>query len=414
MSSGPLSRVICLLLAFGIADTTIADDWPQLLGKSRNGTSAESGLIDRIPDYGIPVIWRAAGGVGMSAVAVSDGLAISSWNKGGKQMLVAMNAQTGETVWKTAIATAYKNGMGDGPRATPTIDRGAVYMLTGDGILCSADLLTGRLNWQVDTPNRFKVQPSEYGMASSPLVVGNVVVAHVGGPSVSVVAFDITDGSTVWKAGDGPAGYSSPVLLQVSGQPQVVSMTGYQLIGIDPVSGNVLWTYAFKTSFACNTANPIAVDGNIFISAGENHGCVLLGIESQDNEFTVNEIWASLETKSVMRNEWQTSIVVDGFLYGFDNVGAAGPTTHLSCIDVKTGVKVWRKNRFGKGNFVLADGKLWITTMDGELVLVAVDPTQFKELGRTKLLGSTRQTMSIANGKGYLRDDNEVLCIKLD
>ena len=114
-----------------------------------------------------------------------------------------------------------------------------------------------------------------------------------------------------------------------------------------------------------------------------------------------------------MRNEWQTSVVVDGYLYGFDNVGAAGPVTHLSCIEATTGKPVWQEARFGKGNLVLADGKLWITTMKGELVLVKVTPEGYQELGRSRLFGETRQTMSIANGHGYIRDDREVLCIKL-
>ena len=114
-----------------------------------------------------------------------------------------------------------------------------------------------------------------------------------------------------------------------------------------------------------------------------------------------------------MRNEWQTSVLVDGYLYGFDNVGAAGPTTHLTCIDADTGETVWRKTRFGKGNLVLADGKLWITTMDGELVLVKDSPAGYEELGRAKVFGRTRQSLSIADGLGYIRDNQEVVCIKL-
>ena len=151
----------------------------------------------------------------------------------------------------------------------------------------------------------------------------------------------------------------------------------------------------------------------MFISAGENHGCVLIDVEKSGDQFTAKEHWASVDSKSVMRNEWQTSVLVDGYLYGFDNVGAAGPTTHLTCIEAKTGEKVWSKTRFGKGNLVLADGKLWITTMAGELVLVNVTPSGYEELGRAQLFGSTRQSLSIADGHGYIRDNKEVLCIKL-
>lgn len=122
----------------------------------------------------------------------------------------------------------------------------------------------------------------------------------------------------------------------------------------------------------------------------------------------------SLGPKSLMRNEWQTSIVVGDHLYGFDNVGAAGPITHLVCLETKTGREVWRKPRFGKGNMVYADGKLWITTLEGELVLARATPAGYRELGRAELLGRTRQTLTISSGRGYLRDDCEVLCIGLE
>jgi outer membrane protein assembly factor BamB len=127
----------------------------------------------------------------------------------------------------------------------------------------------------------------------------------------------------------------------------------------------------------------------------------------------VSERWKSLDQKSVMRNEWQTSIVVGDYLYGFDNVGGAGPISHFSCIEAKTGKRVWQKSRFGKGNLVYADGKFWLTTIEGELVVARADAKGLQELSRVPLVGKNRQTLSIANGYGYLRDDNEVVCIQL-
>ena len=118
--------------------------------------------------------------------------------------------------------------------------------------------------------------------------------------------------------------------------------------------------------------------------------------------------------KSVLRNEWQTSALVDGHLYGFDNVGSAGPVTHLTCINAKTGQVVWRENRFGKGNLVAADGILWITTMEGEFVMAKASPEGYQELGRNKLFGKTRQAPSISNGRAFVRDDAEVICIKIN
>jgi hypothetical protein len=155
------------------------------------------------------------------------------------------------------------------------------------------------------------------------------------------------------------------------------------------------------------------VDGGVFISAGENHGSVLLDVKKNNDQYTVSERWTSLNSKSVMRNEWQTSIVVGNYLYGFDNVGAAGPVSHFSCIESKSGKPVWQKTRFGKGNLVYADKKFWLTTTEGDLVIARAEAKGFEELSRVTLVGKTRQTLSIANGLGFLRDDSEVVCIEL-
>ena len=391
----------------------MGEDWPQFLGADRDGASKETGLLDGFSAKGPDVVWRVPGGVGMSAVVVVDGAAITTWNDQGRQWLVALDAKTGKTQWKTPLGDVYENAMGNGPRATPAVGEGMVFAYTGEGILCAVEQQSGKLKWQRNAVADFEGQPSEYGMSASPLVYNGRVIVHVGGRKGAVAAFDAASGDPLWGAGTGPAGYSSPTLMKIGGAEQIVSVTGEQVLGIEPNLGTMLWSYSFPTDYACNTANPVSVDGKVFVSAGENHGCALIEVVKQNGKFIAKELWSSIDAKSVMRNEWQTSIVVDGYLYGFDNVGAAGPVTHLACIDIKTGKPVWQEKRFGKGNLVLADGKLWITTMAGELVLVKVSPTGYQELGRSEMFGKTRQTISIANGRGYVRDDTEVLCLQL-
>jgi len=350
----------------------------------------------------------------MSAVAVADGLAITTWNDAGKQWLVALDAATGTEAWKTPLGPAYENGQGNGPRATPTIAGERVFAFSGEGILVAVSRTDGKILWQVDAVGDADAKPSDYGMASSPLVVAEQVIVHVGGASGAIAAYESADGKPAWKASAGSAGYSSPTLLEIGGTETIVSVTGTEVIGIRPGSGKELWRFPFETDFGCNTATPILVEGGVFVSAGENHGSVLIDVEGDGDAYAPRARWDSLGPKSVMRNEWQTSIVVGDHLYGFDNVGAAGPVTHLVCLEAKTGREVWRKPRFGKGNMVWADGKLWITTFEGELVLARATPAGYEEFGRAELLGRTRQTLTIAGGRGYLRDDREVLCIGLE
>ena len=126
---------VCALLVAIVPALAPADEWPGFLGSRRDGISEETGLIDAIPAGGPKPIWRVSGGVGMSAVAVADGLAVTTWNDAGKQWLVALDATTGKKAWKTPLGPAYENAMGNGPRATPTIAGERVFAFSGEGIL---------------------------------------------------------------------------------------------------------------------------------------------------------------------------------------------------------------------------------------------------------------------------------------
>jgi outer membrane protein assembly factor BamB len=399
-------------LARAQAPTQLATaEWPQFLGPDRNGISRETGLVDSFPADGPKKVWRVAGGIGMSGLVVSRGRVLTMIQKDGKQWLAAFDAATGASAWQTELAPAYENGQGAGPRATPAVSGDRVFALTGEGILAAVSFADGKIIWSHNLPKELGGAPAEYGMASSPLVVGEQVVVMIGAPKGSVVALDAASGNVAWTAGNEVAGYSSPTLLDVGGKRQIVLYTGTSVIGIQPGTGKLLWRYPYETDFACNIAVPLAIDGKVFISAGENHGSALLELKPAGDGFEPQVAWESQGPTSKLRNEWQTSIVLDGRIYGFDNVGGAGPITHLTCLDAATGERLWQKLRFGKGNMIEADGKLWIAMITGELVLVRVNPKEYEELGRAQLLESTRQAPTLAGGLLYLRDGSEIVCV---
>lgn len=386
-------------------------DWPQLLGPQRNGVSAETGLLEEWPQNGPRELWRVEGGAGMSGLAIRDGRLVTLVQRDGKQWLVAHDAKKGSPLWQTELAPEYRNPMGDGPRGTPTIAGTRVFAFTGEGILAAANFADGKPLWSHDVTAELKGQPAEYGMACSPLVVDDLVVVTVGAPRASVAAFEASSGKLAWKSGDDPAGYSSPTLLTLGGREQIVATTGVSVLGLAPKSGAVLWRYPFETNFNCNIAEPLAVGGRIFISAGEDHGSVLLALTPDGDQFGVDEVWSSLGPRSVLRSEWQTALLLNGYLYGMDNVGGAGPITHLTCIKADTGERAWQKPRFGKGNLIAADGKLFLSTMKGELVVLRATPEKFDEIGRSFVLDSTRQAPALAGGLLYMRDNAEIVCL---
>jgi outer membrane protein assembly factor BamB len=386
-------------------------EWPQILGPHRNGISTESKLLDSWPTKGPKEVWRTAGGVGMSGLAISRGRLLTMVQNDGKQWLVAKDAQSGEPIWQTAIAPEYRNPMGNGPRGTPAIAGDQVFVFSGEGVLAAANFSDGKILWSHNVVKELQGQPAEYGMACSPLVVGDQVIVTAGAPQATVVAYDTKSGKLAWTAGDDVAGYSSPALLNVGGRPQIVVYTGSSVLGLTPGSGTILWRHPYPTNFDCNIATPLDVKGQVFISSGENHGSTLLALKPRGNKFDIEEVWASQGASSVLRNEWQTSILLDGHLYGMDNVGGAGPVTHLTCVKAATGERVWQKTRFGKGNLIAADGKLFISTMTGELVVVRASPANYDEIGRAAVIGSTRQAPALAGGLLYLRDNQEIICL---
>lgn len=411
----PAGAIRLVLLAattmLAAASSLQAADWPQFLGPHRNGISAETGLLDAWTAGSVAEVWRAEGGVGMSGLAIRDGKLVTLIQNAGRQRIVAHNAATGERLWENPIAPAYRNSMGDGPRATPTIAGDRVFVFTGEGVLAAVQLADGKTVWKNDVFRAAAGKPAEYGTACSPLVFGELVVVTVGSPAETIIAYDSKTGKKVWGAGDDPSGYSSPALLDVAGQRQLVAMTGESVLGLQPNTGAALWRYPYVTAYRCNTATPLAVDGKVFISAGENHGSVLLKLQAAGEAFEIREAWQSLGPGSVMRNEWQTSILLDGHLYGFDNVGSAGQISHLTCIEAATGKRVWQEARFGKGNMISADGKLFMSTMKGEVVIARASPAGYQELGRKLVIETTRQAPALANGLLYLRDDKEIVCL---
>jgi len=388
-----------------------AGEWPQFLGPTRNGISIETGLLEAWPTEGPKKVWQAAGGVGMSGVAVSGGRAVTLVQKDGQQWLLALDARSGKPLWQSALAPEYRNGMGNGPRGTPAIAGNQIFAFTGEGILIAVSATNGKTLWSHNLVQELGVKPAEYGMASSPLVVGQSVIVFVGTPQATLVALDIASGKQLWKADDDPIGYSSPTLLDVGGQQQLVAFAGNAVFGVTPSNGKVLWRFPYVTDFNCNIACPIAYQGQVFISSGENHGSTLLKLTPSGDQFQVAKVWESLGARSILRNEWQTSVLLDGHLYGFDNVGSAGPVTHLTCVNAATGERIWQKVRFGKGNLILADGKLFISTMNGELVVVRATPKGYDEIGRSVVIGTTRQAPALAGGLLYLRDDQDIVCL---
>lgn len=401
-------RVTAALLGV-LALLCVAADWPQFLGPTRNGISTETGLLPSWPHNGPPVVWEKEVGEGYSGPVIAGGRLILFHRVGEKDVVDCLDAATGKERWKFAYPTMYRDryGKGDGPRSTPLIAGNHVYTLGAEGQLHSLELDTGKKVWSRSLESEYNPPPSFFGVATSPLLEGDLLLVNVGGRGAGIVAFDKDTGKEVWKATDQAASYSSPVAATIDGTRHVFFFTRDGLVGLDPATGKVRFSKRWRSRIdaSVNAAVPLVVDGNLFLSASYGTGAVLLHVNKND----VEEVWKG---DKVLSNHYNTSIVHAGFLYGFDGRQEEG--ARLRCVELKTGKVRWTREEFGCGSMILADGNLIVLTEDADLVLVEATPEAYREKARASVLSRPcRAEIALAGGKLYGRDNKKLVCWEL-
>jgi outer membrane protein assembly factor BamB len=388
-----------------LATAAHADDWPQWRGPKQDGISRETGLLAKWPADGPKQLWRVPLGNGFSAISVVGDRAYTCFGSTEGEFAASLNVVDGKTIWKVRLGDLYQNGdYGDGPRATPTVESGLVYVLGGKGALMCIDAAKGTQIWTADLLKIRDGKATEYGFSASPVIVGNNVLAVVGaGSGKSLVAFDKKSGKPVWSSLDDRIGYSTPHEVTAGGVPQLVVLTGQALVSVSPADGKEFWRQEWKTELDANVATPITTESKLFVSTGYSTGCALFQLSASGGKPTVEKVWANKE----MKNYFATSVLWEGYLYGFDN-------NKFACQDLKTGKVKWRASGFNRGSLIIADGKLIILGMSGNLALAEPSPQAFKSISKFQF--STERTWTVptvSGGRLYVRDEKELACYSL-
>jgi len=397
-------RMTAMLL---IAALVSAADWPQWLGPDRNGSSPETGLLTDWPKEGPKLLWKAPGGDGYSSIAVAGGRAFTLVQRGGDELVIALDAKSGKELWTARSGPAYENKFGNGPRSTPAIDGNLVYVQSVNGPLMCLEADSGKVVWQHDLLKEFGAKNIRWGLSASPLVEGDLVVAVPGARGAGVAAFSKKDGRLAWKTGDDKAAYASPVAVSVGGRRQVIFFNAAGLLAVAPETGAELWRIPWTTEFDCNIATPLVIGDRLFISSGEDNGLYQLSAGGAPEP-----VWESKGKKSVMINYWATSVVHKGYLFGL--AGEFDKRISLNCVDLKTGKLMWSEPNMGKAAITLAAGHLLVVTKKGDLVLAPATPEEYREKARLPLLGETRTAATVANGRLYLRDRENIFCFDIE
>jgi outer membrane protein assembly factor BamB len=385
-----------------------AFDWPQFLGPDRNGTYAGP-LTDTWGPSGPKVVWRKQVGQGFAGPAVVGTRVLLFHRVGNEEVLESLDARTGNSTWRYAYPTAYRDDFGfdEGPRAVPVVADGIVYTFGAQGQLHAVDLAKGTRVWSEDTMKRFNVPKGYFGAGGSPLVEGGRVIANVGGDKAGVVAFDGKTGKVVWTATDDDASYSSGVAATIGGRRLAIFLTRDNLLGLDPANGAIQFQRRWRARIAAsvNAATPLVIGDLIFVSAEYGPGAGVLRVEGSK----LVDVWTSDEALS---NHYATSVYHQGYLYGYHGRQEFGPS--FRAVELKTGAVKWSQDQFRAGSVLLAGDRLLIVREGGELVLAPASPQGFKPIARAQILpGVLRPYPALADGFLYVRNENTLLCLDL-
>ncbi|HKQ61474.1 MAG TPA: PQQ-binding-like beta-propeller repeat protein [Candidatus Polarisedimenticolaceae bacterium] len=396
----------CLVVPLAVAATAgaFAVDWPQFRGPNRDGVSTETGLLKSWPETGPKVLWRAALGEGYSGLAVVRGRLYTAVGQGSDELVLCLDAAGGKELWRTRIDAKWLDDQGNGPRSTPTVDGAMVYLLGGRAKLVALGAQDGKQVWAHDLQQEYGATIPQWGVSSSPLVEGELLLVEVGGPHALFVAFDKKTGKEAWRSQGGVAGYSAPLAINVGGVRQVLFFSGKKLYAVSPKDGSVYWEVPWETSYDVNAAMPVFIaPDKVFISSGYDKGAALLRIKVAGGKPAVESVWQN----RVMKNHFSSSVLVGGYLYGFDD-------KTLKCIDPQSGEGKWMTRGFGHGSLLYADGHLIVLGDHGQLALVEATPQEYREKAKTTPFQTKTWTMpTLVDGKLYLRDQSELIVLQV-
>jgi outer membrane protein assembly factor BamB len=397
------------------AGLAAAGDWPQWLGPNRDGSSPETVEPWKEPPK---VLWRHAVGAGNSSPVVAEGRVFIHAKVKDKEEeeVAAFDAATGKLLWQVVHPrSAFTSLYGNGPRATPAVSRGRIYTFGITGVLRCLSTSTGQQVWEVDTLKEFGAANLFFGMSCSPLVEGQHVLVNVGGKGASVVAFDTDTEKVAWKSQDDAASYSSPILFGQRKERQVVFLTQQGLVSLDPADGKVFWRIPLVDKLLESSTTPVRV-GDLLVASSITFGSLGLRLETRDGTPSAAQVWKD----DALTSYFSTPVAVgQDYLYLVTGTKppAIFPQATLHCIEAKTGKELWHKSKVGKYHAALlrtGDEKLLMLEEAGNLVLLDPDPKEYREVARSKICGETWAHPALANGRLYVRDAREIVCLGLE
>jgi len=425
-------------------------DWPNFLGPNRDSKSPETGIISPWPPEGPRVVWQRALGTGYGIGSISQGRLYHFERQGNKATLLCLRAETGDELWRFQYPTDYEDllGYNNGPRCSPVLDGDRVYLYGAEGMLHCLQALDGKLIWQVDVNKKYGVVQNFFGVGSTPIVEGDLLICMVGGsppgsPGLyesggqvegngsGIVAFDKLTGAVKYQLTDELASYSSPQVTAIDGRRWCFVFARGGLVGFDPITGQVDFQFPWRSPKleSVNAATPVVVGNEVLISETYSIGSALLAAKPGGYEVVWQDDPHPRREKSLMTH-WNTGVYLDGHLFACS--GRNPPDADLRCIEWKTGKVKWIEQRpqetRERTSLLYVDGHFVELGEYGSLRLLKANPEKYEMISEVMLVRETTNPAFgptpllrypcwaapiLSHGLLYVRGDDRLVCLEL-
>jgi outer membrane protein assembly factor BamB len=391
------------LLLIG-ATAVSAQEWTQWRGPGRDGFVSEKNAPAVWPEK-FQRVWRVEVGEGYSSPVVAGGRVFVHGRRDPEEIVTAINLTDGKVIWEHKYQAVFKKNqyaveMAKGPNSTPLVVGNRLFTLGATGILNAWDTATGKQLWTRDFSQSVDTSKLFCGTAASPLAVNGRVVVQVGSDihGGKILALDPASGATQWEwSGLGP-GYASPVVVDLAGQPQIVTMTEGSIVGVDAKNGKELWSIPFPDEWHENIATPLWTGTHLVVS-GTRQGTHAYALAEKNGKWQATESWKNPDVAMYM----SSPVVADGLIYAHSSKKKG----QFVAFDAKTGAIRWAtEGREGEhASLLLTPRHVVFLTNGADLIVAKRGAPEFAVERRYELAESATWSTPVLLGSNILVRD---------
>ena len=402
---GMLTALVAAVALIVFGQTANAQDWMQWRGPARDGVVPAKNTPAAWPKS-LQKVWRVEIGEGYSSPVVANGRAFVHSRRDPEEIVTAVNLADGKTLWQQKYPAPFQKNqyavkMAKGPNATPLIAGTRLYTVGTTGIVNVWDTATGRRLWGKDFSAMVDTSKLFCGTAASPLLVGGLVVVQVGSDvrGGQVMGLDPATGEAKWEwKGAGP-GYASPVVFNVAGKEQIVTMTNGSVVGLDAKMGGELWSIPFPDEWHENITTPVWTGTHLIVS-GTRQGTHAYTLQQDaGKKWGATQAWLNKDVTMYM----SSPVYGDGLIYGH-SVKRKG---QFVALDAKTGTVRWiTDGREGEhASVLLTPSHLIYLTNGADLIVARRASATFETEQRYDVADAETYAMPVFLGTDiYVRD----------